>query len=84
VPLDEADQLAAPGEHEAAEASLDIATVLAQLPARTRALIKATRIEGVGMAEAGRRAGMTEAAVKVAVHRGLKRLAEVFGRARSP
>ena len=79
VPLEDADQVMAADDYEIAEASLDLSAVLERLPARTRALIEATKVEGVGMAEAAERAGMSEAAVKVAVHRGLKRLAELFG-----
>lgn len=80
VPLEDAEAVMAADDHEAAEANWDLSAVLGHLPARTRALIEATKIEGVGMAEAAERAGMSEAAVKVAVHRGLKRLAELFGR----
>lgn len=83
VSIEDADQVMAADDHEAAEASWDISAVLQRLPARTRALIEATKLEGVGMAEAAERAGMSEAAVKVAVHRGLKRLAELFGQPRS-
>jgi RNA polymerase sigma-70 factor (ECF subfamily) len=83
VPLENADQVLALDDHEAAEASLDLTAVLGRLPARTRALIEATKIEGAGMAEVAERAGMSEAAVKVAVHRGLKRLTELFGRSES-
>ncbi len=84
VPIDQADQLAASDDHEAAEANLDLSVVLGHLPARTRALIRATKIDRMGMAEVAHRAGMSEAAVKVAVHRGLERLTEVFGKPRSP
>ena len=84
VSIDEADQLVASDDYDAVEASLDLSVVLRQLPARTRALVEATKIEGVGMAEAAQRAGMSEAAVKVAVHRGLRRMAELFGRPGSP
>jgi len=84
VPIEDADQLTAADDYKAVEASWDLSAMLERVPARTRALIEATKIEGVGMAEAGERAGMSEAAVKVAVHRGLKRLVELFGRSGSP
>jgi len=80
VPIEDAEEICAADDHEATESKRDLSTVLERLPARTRALILATKIEGVGMAEAADRAGMSEAAVKVAVNRGLKRLAELFGR----
>lgn len=84
VPIEDADQVTAPDVHEAAEASLDLSAMLGRLPARTRALIEATKIEGIGTAEAGERTGMSEDAVKMTVHRGLKRLAELFGRPGPP
>lgn len=84
LPLEDADEVIAADDREATEARWDLSTLLARLPARTRALIEATKLEGVGVAEAAERAGMSEAAAKVAVHRGLKRLAELFGRPRSP
>ncbi len=84
VPIEDADQVTAPDVHEAAEASWDLSAMLGRLPARTRALIEATKIEGIGMAEAGKRTGMSEDAVKMTVHRGLKRLAELFGRPGPP
>jgi RNA polymerase sigma-70 factor (ECF subfamily) len=45
--------------------------LLAQLPPRQQAVIRAVKIEGLSMAEAAQRAGMTPGAVKVSVHRGL-------------
>lgn len=45
VPLEDADQLLAVDHHEATEASLDLSAVLECLPARTRTLVEATKIE---------------------------------------
>lgn len=84
VPIEDADEVIAADDYEAAEARLDLSAMLTHLPARTRTLIEATRLRGVGIPEAAQRAGMSEAAVKVAVHRGLKRLAELFGRPGAP
>jgi RNA polymerase sigma-70 factor (ECF subfamily) len=53
--------------------------VMADLPERTRALIRDTRVEGLSAREAAERHGMTEGAVKVAVHRGLKALGKDHG-----
>jgi len=47
---------------------------MADLPARTRDLIRETRIEGLSTREAAQKHDMSESAVKVAVHRGLKAL----------
>lgn len=61
-------------EREAA-ARLDIDDLLATLPAKQAGLIRATRIEGLSVAEAAEAGGFGESDVKVSVHRGLKALA---------
>lgn len=78
--MDDAAEVAAADEIGAAEASRDLTVLLETLPARTRTLIEAVKLEGMTAAEAARRAGMSEAAAKVAVHRGLRRLTAVFGK----
>ena len=54
----------------------DLARLLDTLPAAQRLAIALTRIEGLSMAEAAQRSGVSVSALKVQVHRGLKRLAE--------
>lgn len=49
--------------------------LLGNLPAAQQTAIVLTRIEGLSMAEASARTGVSVAALKVQVHRGLKRLA---------
>lgn len=84
VPIEDADQVIAADDYEATEARLDLSAMLGRLPARTRGLIEATKLQGLDLPEAARRVGMSEGAAKVAVHRGLKRLAVLFGRPRHP
>lgn len=55
----------------------DLATLLATLPAAQRQAIRLIKLEGLSVAEAGARTGVSGAALKVQVHRGLKRLAEL-------
>ena len=76
VPLDEAPELFAHDEAEAASARRDVEKLLAKLPEAKRKLIQATRIEGLSVAEAASASGMSESAVKVTVHRALKSLGE--------
>jgi RNA polymerase sigma-70 factor (ECF subfamily) len=76
--VEAADTAFATDDHAAATAARDLSVVLAHLPPRTRALVEATRLEGLTVAEAAARSGMTETAAKVAMHRGLRRLAELF------
>lgn len=78
--LDDAVDIPAIDEIGAAEAGRDLGVLLGTLPVRTRSLIEAVKLEGMTAAEAAKRTGMSEAAVKVAVHRGLRRLAALFGK----
>ena len=79
--LDEREELfAAPDDSGAAEASLDIAKLLKQLPERQRLPIQYVKIEGGSIAEAAKRIGISESAVKIGIHRGLKVLAASIGR----
>lgn len=85
APMEAADALFVPagaaGGAEAAMAARDLERVLADLPERTRALIRETKIEGLSTREAAARHGMTETAVKVAIHRGLKSLGGKYAEA---
>jgi len=79
APLDDADELfVAPGA-DAAMAGRDLERVLSALPARTQALIRDVKIAGLSTREAAQKHGMSESAVKVAVHRGLKALGAEYG-----
>ncbi|HQY45510.1 MAG TPA: sigma-70 family RNA polymerase sigma factor [Usitatibacteraceae bacterium] len=74
---DDADFLASTDE-EAREARRDLAVLLGQLPDRHRLPIVLMKLEGLSVAEAAKRTGMSESAVKVGVHRGLKALAALI------
>ena len=63
----------------AAEMSLDVERLLAHLPPKMRNAILSPKVEGLSAAEAAERAGMSEPAIKVSVHRGLKTLANLVG-----
>jgi RNA polymerase sigma-70 factor (ECF subfamily) len=73
--LDEEFDVLSSAEAEAAEARRDIAKLLEQLPDRQRLPIVYVKLEGRSVAEAARLTGMSESAIKVGVHRGLKALA---------
>jgi len=74
-PLDENNEDFGASDSEAAEARRDIAKLLETLPDRQRLPILHVKLEGLSVVEAAHRTGMSEAAVKVGVHRGLKALA---------
>jgi RNA polymerase sigma-70 factor (ECF subfamily) len=54
----------------------DLSRLLDSLPEAQRQAIVLTKIEGLSVIEASQRTGASVAAIKVQVHRGLKRLAE--------
>lgn len=59
---------------EASGARLDLDDLLDTLPAKQARMIRATRIDGLSVAEAAAVDGLGESDVKVSVHRGLRTL----------
>jgi RNA polymerase sigma-70 factor (ECF subfamily) len=74
-PLED-DQLFDTTANDAAEAKYDVAKLLQGLPDRQRLPILYVKIEGASVTDTAIRTGMSESAVKVGIHRGLKALAE--------
>lgn len=79
VPLDDADEPAVLPDAIASDAARDISRLLAALPERQRELVRMIRIDGLSVEEAASRLGMTGAAVKVSVHRGIKAMQRAAG-----
>ena len=77
-PLDGDSELFVAAESEASDARRDVSRLLDQLPDRQRLPIVHMKLEGLSVAETAQRTGMSESAVKVGVHRGLKTLAAVI------
>ena len=77
-PLDDEFDVLAHNDSEAAAARLDVAKLLLLLPARQRLPIVHMKLEGLSVVETARVTGMSESAVKVGVHRGLKALAAMI------
>ncbi len=75
VPLDDELELFAASDTEAREAKKDLGTLLAGLPDRQRLPIVHVKLEGLSVVEAAQLTGMSESAIKIGVHRGLKALA---------
>lgn len=76
--LDDAGELFAASDSGAAEARRDLGRLLERLPDRQRLPIVHVKIEGLSILEAAERTGMSESAVKVGIHRGLKALAAII------
>ena len=60
---------------EPAQASRDLIRLLEQLPERQRLPIVHVKIEGLSVTETAQLTGLSESAVKIGIHRGLKALA---------
>ena len=82
VPIDDVQELAAHDDRVASESSLDLNQLLERLKPKVRSAIRYVKLEGLSVAEAATRAGMSESAVKVNVHRGMKALAALIARGR--
>jgi RNA polymerase sigma-70 factor (ECF subfamily) len=74
-PLDEDAEFFAAADTEAADARYDMHSLLQTLPDRQRLPIQYVKIEGDSIADAAQRTGLSESAVKIGIHRGLKALA---------
>jgi RNA polymerase sigma-70 factor (ECF subfamily) len=75
VPMEEAEEIVAQSEHADIESSYDLESLLAGISAKARQVIELVKLEGLSVSEAAARCGMSESAVKVAVHRGIKAMA---------
>ncbi|WP_426615849.1 sigma-70 family RNA polymerase sigma factor [Bradyrhizobium sp. McL0616] len=78
VPIDEANEVTANDDHLSAESSFDLRRLLKRLPEKMQCSIEAVKLEGLSVAEAARRCGISESGVKVNIHRGLKALAALI------
>jgi RNA polymerase sigma-70 factor (ECF subfamily) len=74
-PLDDENELFSTADADANEAQRDLSKVLELLPEQQRAAIMHTKVDGWSVRETAVALKISEANVKVAVHRGLKTLA---------
>jgi RNA polymerase sigma-70 factor (ECF subfamily) len=74
-PLDDMDEAQHPMAEEAHSSRRDLGALLMTLPVAQRTAIALIKLEGLSVSEAAARTGVSESALKVQVHRGLKRLA---------
>src|SRR6266852_2404976 len=75
VPIDEADTIMAHVDNVDAERTYDVKRLMERLPKHMRCAIEAVKLDGLSIAEAADRCGISESGVKVNIHRGLKALA---------
>ena len=80
VPIEDfAEVLPAEAEADPTERS-DARRVIAALDPRSARIVRAIGLDGASIAETSAALDMTETAVRVALHRGLKQLAQLRGR----
>ncbi len=77
-PIEDDMALFATNDHDAADARRDVSKLLNQLPDNQRLPIVHTKLEGLSVTEAAAATGMSESAIKVGVHRGMKALAALM------
>lgn len=75
--LDSVDESGLVAVQQDGEAQRDLGKLLLDLPQAQRQAILLTKVEGLSVAEASERTGVSVSALKVQVHRGLKRLAQM-------
>jgi len=80
VPIEEADSVMAHDDNVDVESTFDLRQLMQRLPAKMRCPIQAVKLEGRSVAEAARLCSISESAVKVNIHRGLKALAVLIAR----
>ncbi len=80
VPIEAAGEITAREDHADAESGIDLHRLLARLPAKMRNAIQCVKLDGLSVAEAATRCGMSESAIKVSVHRGLRALSAAMAR----
>ncbi|WP_454692384.1 sigma-70 family RNA polymerase sigma factor [Achromobacter aloeverae] len=76
LPLDDQAEMFSGSDEETTHARRDIMVLLEQLPDRQRLPIVHVKLHGLSVAETVALTGLSESAVKVGIHRGLKALAK--------
>jgi RNA polymerase sigma-70 factor (ECF subfamily) len=79
VPIGEADEVFAADDISAVDTGLDLTKLLARLTPKARQAIQFVKLDGLSITEAAEKTGMSESAIKVSVHRGLKALSLMVG-----
>jgi RNA polymerase sigma-70 factor (ECF subfamily) len=80
LPIEDVEELVAQDDYVGTESANDLAKLLRQLPDKMRRAIQAVKLDGLSVGEAASQCGMSESAVKVNVHRGLKALVASIAR----
>jgi RNA polymerase sigma-70 factor (ECF subfamily) len=74
IPVNDVEGLTTRDDQANVESALDLETLLERLPTKMRSAIQFVKLKGLSVREAAERCGMSESAIKVSVHRGLRQL----------
>ena len=80
IPIDQAEELIVREDTAQTESSMDLEKLLQEISPKQRQAIRYVKLDGLSVSEAAVRSGMSESAVKVSVHRGLKALARLISK----
>lgn len=80
VPVDAIDDLFSQDTPDASDPAHDIETLLGRLPPKQRMAIRLVKLDELSAKDAAERMGISEADVKISVHRGLKKLMAFVGK----
>jgi RNA polymerase sigma-70 factor (ECF subfamily) len=81
VPIEEAEEVLAQDDPTAVESAFDLERLMSRISPKARQAIQYVKLDGLSVSEAAARSGMSQSAVKVSIHRGLRALALLIGRA---
>jgi RNA polymerase sigma-70 factor (ECF subfamily) len=82
VPIEDAVDFKARDDRDGVESAYDLERLLAKLPAKVRRVIRYVKVDGLSVAEAASRCGMSQSAIKVSVHRGIKAMTAAISQGR--
>lgn len=80
VSVDAVEDLLIAPESEAALDTSELGPLLEQLPSKQRTAIDLVKLQALSVRDAAQKSGMSEAAIRVNVHRGIKTLADLVAK----
>src|SRR6266446_2038234 len=78
VPIEDAPEIMAHDDSGSIDSGLDLERLMAGLSSKARQAIQCVKLDGLSVREAAEKCGMSESAIKVSVHRGLKALSRII------
>ena len=78
LPIENAAEIMSLDDSAGIDSGLDLERLMAGLSSKSRQAIQCVKLDGLSVREAAEKCGMSESAVKVSVHRGLKALSRMI------